>query len=224
MKKITKIILWIFLAIVFIATIVFSIYEKDNSNLFTMISGWISGIATIVLGLIAIFQNKYYKKVQDDLENRIDVIVENVIESSSDIEKNFMYRICNSTKTECCMCYLHIRSFNYLENPIFDIGIKQMTCPNQQVVIYDDIQPINKDPYGRSVLTKDNLINISVPLPKNFQEGDYKLEFYMENMVGQKFQKEIIVSLANNRTPNKCYNLRQKRSIKISENISKIKI
>lgn len=103
MKKIIKIILWIFLAIVFIATIVFSIYEKDNSNLFTMISGWISGIATIVLGIIAIFQNKYYKKVQDDLENRIDVIVENVIESSSDIEKNFMYRICDSTKTECCM-------------------------------------------------------------------------------------------------------------------------
>jgi len=217
MKRKTKIILWIMLVAVFIATIVCSIFIKDNSNLFTMISGWISGIATIVLGLIAVFQNKYYKKVQDDLESRIDVIVENVIDTSNSIEKNFMYRLCDSTKTKCCMYYLHIRSFNYLENPIFDIGIKQMICPDKQIVLYDNIQPINKDQYGRSVLTKDNLINISVPLPMNYLEGEYKLEFYMENMNGEKFKKEISISMANNRKPYQCYNLKQKRSIKINE-------
>lgn len=219
MKKKTKAFLWIVVVIVFIVTVVYSIFEKDNSNLFTIISGWISGIATIALGLIAVFQNKYYKKVQDDLENKVDVIVEKIIDSSDTIETNFMYRLCDSKDTECCAHYLHIRAFNYLENPIFNIEIKKMICPDQQVVKYDNNQPINNDQYGRSVLTKNNLINISVPLPMNYKEGKYKLYFYMENMNGQKFKKEVSISMANNRTPNKCYNLIQNRSIKINEQI-----
>lgn len=34
----------------------------ENANFYTAVSGWVSGVATIVLGAIAIFQNKKYEK------------------------------------------------------------------------------------------------------------------------------------------------------------------
>lgn len=38
---------------------------EDGANIFTTASGWISGIATIVLGVIALFVNAGYKKEND---------------------------------------------------------------------------------------------------------------------------------------------------------------
>lgn len=42
------------------------VFPGDNgANIFTTVSGWISGIATIVLGIIALFVNAGYKKEND---------------------------------------------------------------------------------------------------------------------------------------------------------------
>lgn len=42
-------------------------YKSEGANIFTAVSGWVSGIATIILGVIAVFQNKKYK----DENNRV---------------------------------------------------------------------------------------------------------------------------------------------------------
>ena len=44
-----------------------SIFYNAAPNVFTAISGWVSGIATIVLGCIAFWQNRQYKKDSDEL-------------------------------------------------------------------------------------------------------------------------------------------------------------
>ncbi len=214
-KKSKNILIIVFVFALFILSVLFSIIEKEKySNLFTIISGWISGVSTIILGLIAIFQNKYYKNIQEYIESRIDVIVENIIKSSESIEKNHMYRICDSEEIKCCMDCFIIRVFNYLENPILDIKIKQMVCPDKQIITYKN-QPINKDQFGRSVLVKNNFINFSVPLPNNYSEGEYQFEFYMQNMNGELFKKYVSICIARNITPNQCYNLKQSHSLKI---------
>ena len=54
---------WLIIGCLFVINIAFSfVYPKDYSNVFTSISGWVSGIATAVLGIIAVVQNERYEK------------------------------------------------------------------------------------------------------------------------------------------------------------------
>lgn len=65
-----------------IINITLSFIVKNNSNIFTAVSGWVSGIATIILGIIAVWQNKQYKSQNDktrllnDLKREVDLIDE----------------------------------------------------------------------------------------------------------------------------------------------------
>lgn len=79
---------WIFMVIVCVILCVVNIgfsYKfrgAEGSNVFTTISGWVSGIATIILGLIAVFQNKKYvlastkKEVKDAIQSEKVTLVE----------------------------------------------------------------------------------------------------------------------------------------------------
>ena len=64
--------LWIVLILISITccvlNIVYSCQIDDNSNLFTAISGWVSGIATAILGVIAVVQNRKYVLYSTKLE------------------------------------------------------------------------------------------------------------------------------------------------------------
>lgn len=40
-------------------------YKESGTNIFTAVSGWVSGIATIILGIVAVVQNKKYKEEND---------------------------------------------------------------------------------------------------------------------------------------------------------------
>lgn len=39
---------------------------SKGANIFTAISGWVSGVATVILGVVAVVQNKKYKEENDD--------------------------------------------------------------------------------------------------------------------------------------------------------------
>ncbi len=71
-KKCWKIIILILLAIIiFIANILILLFvDKDEgqSAWLTLFSGWVSGIATIALGFIAIIQDRKYKEDADEIE------------------------------------------------------------------------------------------------------------------------------------------------------------
>ena len=74
MKKSHKILIITFVFALMITNVIFAIIfmGSDGANIFTAISGWISGIATIVLGLIAFWQNQQYKKQNDAYQEKID--------------------------------------------------------------------------------------------------------------------------------------------------------
>lgn len=78
MKKSTKIILIIVSSLLIVASIITSIYfacksKGQNANLYTIISGWISGVATFVIGLLTLWlTNKIDKesKRKDDMRDK----------------------------------------------------------------------------------------------------------------------------------------------------------
>lgn len=74
MKKTVSIILIILTVLLMIVNFAFAIiFPGDSfSNIFATVSCWISGIATIVLGVIALHVNARYKKENDDYLSKQD--------------------------------------------------------------------------------------------------------------------------------------------------------
>ncbi|MBO4572994.1 MAG: hypothetical protein J5762_04440 [Clostridia bacterium] len=73
-----KTIIWIIILIAIIALIagnvLYAIYgcQENKSDLLTVISGWVSGIATIFLGIVALRQNEKYK---DDADKDKEILL-----------------------------------------------------------------------------------------------------------------------------------------------------
>ncbi|MEA5001605.1 MAG: hypothetical protein VB017_06955 [Endomicrobiaceae bacterium] len=79
MKKIFIIAVIIFIIIVGLLWNIYSAYiSGDNANIYTAISGWVSGLATIILGIIALVQNFIFKNTNEknaikyDLSNKLN--------------------------------------------------------------------------------------------------------------------------------------------------------
>lgn len=95
MKKNTKTFM-IFLAVIILAIInvVLSIIYRGDSgaNIFTAISGWISGLATIILGLIAFYQSKKYK-IENDRTIEAQNLLINKIKLENEKSNEISYRL-----------------------------------------------------------------------------------------------------------------------------------
>jgi hypothetical protein len=69
---------WIIILVLIIANFLL-LLSKDNmlGNILTIISGWISGIATIFIGIIATRQNKRYKLDTDEYNRKQEQLIKN---------------------------------------------------------------------------------------------------------------------------------------------------
>lgn len=105
--KIGMIAATIIVAVIFIINIIFSIIFRgeNGANIFTTISGWISGISTIVLGVIALYVNAQYKKDNDEYLKKQDELFWKS-EKKSSVE---LYR------DQIVKCYDRFLELNYLE-------------------------------------------------------------------------------------------------------------
>lgn len=74
MKKTVSITFIVITVLLMIVNFAFAIHfhGEEGTNIFTTASGWISGIATIALGAIALFVNAQYKKENDDYFRKQD--------------------------------------------------------------------------------------------------------------------------------------------------------
>ena len=97
----------IIVTVIFIINIILSIkFRGENgANIFTAISGWISGISTIVLGVIALYVNAQYKKDNDNYLKKQDELFWKS-EKKSAVE---LYR------DQIVKCYDRFLELNYLE-------------------------------------------------------------------------------------------------------------
>ncbi len=219
-KKKATIVFWIILAIVILAcigNIMYAIFAKSSktTNILTAISGWISGVATLVIGIIAYSQNKKYKEAEELKEKYADVIVESVWIDSIQIPQGQMIRqvLFKDVKKVSGNAF-YLRIFNYSDKPIFDIKIKSLKMGSDKFD-YDDVQPIYKDAYGRSFLSKDNSIVLLANIPKDaLRDNDCVLIIEMKNQYDEIYQKEICFKYGKTILPH-CYGLKQYKAVKI---------
>ncbi len=96
---------WLLIASIlfFVTNIVFSIIFRgsDGSNIFTAVSGWVSGVATIALGLIAVVQNRKYKEENDRFLSAQQKINSQLMQEQNDLSwRKIHYDIYNSYRRE----------------------------------------------------------------------------------------------------------------------------
>lgn len=94
---------WVIIIVAATINIVFaSVYGTQAPNIFTAVSGWVSGVATVALGIIAIVQNERYEKdnekyIQEQKELQQSIASENKqqnsfakrMQSINDLQKHF---------------------------------------------------------------------------------------------------------------------------------------
>lgn len=62
---------WFIITIIFVCSFLLLLLPDENkSNIISLVGAWISGIATLFIGIIATRQNKRYKKDSDDFNNK----------------------------------------------------------------------------------------------------------------------------------------------------------
>lgn len=108
----------------FIFAIIF--HGENGANIFTTVSGWVSGFATIVLGLIAIKINAKYKEENDEFLKKQEEM----------FWKNEKKTIVELYREQVIKCYNIFTMFNYaeilnqlianenkMESPIYNLSI-----------------------------------------------------------------------------------------------------
>ncbi len=195
MKKI-KIILAICCTIIamiinFIVAIVF--HGENGANIFTTVSGWVSGIATIALGVIAIKINAKYKEENDDFLKKQDEM----------FWKNEKKTIVELYREQVVKCYNNFTVFNYtdilnqlianenkIEAPIFNLSILSKIETEMHNMIftlsickyYFNFKKELFDSYGKYLTLLDEMVNNygDMIYNKHFEKGEKLQESYID--------------------------------------------
>lgn len=193
--------------------------KKDcRSDWLTLISGWVSGVSTLIVGIIAYKQSKHYKIDADAKDKFIDVVIESVKVVEHSLPYNVIGRKCVPQDSNLFGRYRFlITIFAYKDNPVFDITAEKTLKDNKLLVPYDLIQPIQKGDYGRTFLCKNEFMQLVAEIPKNDNlNGQYKIVLRFVNQYGDYFQKDICVQLRNDFS-HKVARVTQTKAILITE-------
>lgn len=195
--------IWIIMIVVgvilCVINIVFSCLFRgaDGANIFTAISGWISGVSTLIVGLITYRQSKKYKNDAEEKERFVDLVVESVKIVDHLLPANVIGRKCvPKDSTLYGRNRFLITLFAYQDNPIFDVSVEKTVKDGSILVQYDLIQPMQKGDYGRTFLSKNEFMQLTAEIPTQDNLcGQYTLFLRFKNHYGDIFQKEIYVRL-----------------------------
>ncbi len=180
-----------------VANICFSIkFDGKFGNLFTAISGWVSFLATVGIGIIAYLQNKYYQEEAEKHEKFVDVVVENVQVVNHLLVGNKLGR---SSVPKDIKLYgnerFYLSVFSY-DKPIFDCKITKCLKNGEILLVYDNIQPIRLDMYGKKTLLKNEMMNLTAEIPNGDDfTGKYVLQLEYKNQYGDTYTKDVIVNM-----------------------------
>lgn len=134
-KQIALIIVFIFIAILLVACNILLVFvwinDTNNQTLVaTIISGWVSGIATLVVGIIALLQTKKYNLLNDAFLKKQFTLEQckNIIQNRI-LFVNNVKAAAEKYMTKCNPGFMELELTNILNNPMgIDNYIKTRRC------------------------------------------------------------------------------------------------
>lgn len=183
--------------ILFCGNILYAIFAPESdlkASLLTTLSGWISGIATIVIGIIAALQSQKYNKDHEEQDRSVDLVVESMEIVSHGVPSNVLGQIYT---TQSCNAHISILLFNVTDKPVFNIKAVELIS-HESNIKYDLHDVLKKDMYGKSFLIKNEKFYLNVGYIKESCIGECTLKITFKNQYGDTYEKNISFWLENN--------------------------
>lgn len=113
------------------------IFPSIGANIFTAISGWVSGFATTILGFIAVWQNKQYKR-QGDKNRLLDAVKREV-----DLVDNIYYKYIESC--DSAILIFNVQRLKRQENDVYFDNLIEFQIALSKIIdlIYNKINTMN---------------------------------------------------------------------------------
>ncbi len=191
MKKIV----WIFGGLIITLGLVlpFCFVPCMNPNLATLISGIWSALATVTLGLIALWQNKKYKQLadqQNDLAFMPDLYISTALSdelaaASSIVSFSKVRGIIDDIETVTCQPI----NLWFLRGPILNLKVVEIQHREETWVC--------SDCYPKSFRDENKPIFFVFDIPKNYSKENESFTAVLEyeNVYGTRYQKKVPFSI-----------------------------
>lgn len=163
-----------------------------NSNLVSMISGLWSAVATVILGAIAVWQNKRYKQLSDEMQDAMNAPEFYIPTPANDIEKFSKLSFNVITGKGNAPCGLstgtgHENAFTFssIDKPIINLKPVFIMIDQKKEVI--SVQ----NNTGIDVFCSRDLFSIKISNCKAVTDGEHEMKVCInyENIYGTKYQK-----------------------------------
>lgn len=180
---------WLIISIALLLNIGLAVkYENDFPNVFTAISGWISAIATIILGCIAVWQNKRYKELSDEMTDLMlmpdfyppTAEAEKTLICGNDSYNQFIFELEENKPFK----EINKQGFALVRPPIVNLIISEISCCGVAFTYK------HKKEYSLYLPTTIGFF-IGFQLPSEYldHDNDYQIVFEYENSIGNKYIK-----------------------------------
>lgn len=179
-------ILFAILLLVIVSVVWINQVNEMTSNEASLRGGLLGAYATILLGLIAFYQNKRYKELADEMNDRTYMpeiykpssITESFESAVKDSKNIVRFGVDSKEETKQLDC----SSFGVLNSPIIDLSVKSVSNSKKTLQLV-----------GRkmSLYNKDVGFCVFLMLPLDFIEPNYEyfVTFEYENIYGTKYEK-----------------------------------
>ena len=192
---------WLIIIGLFVTNVICAIKSNNsNANLFTAISGWVSAIATVVLGCIAVWQNKRYKELSDNMTDLMimpDFFSPKAKGEQRKISGDQSYNQFEFALADDKSDFPMISSgmLVLINPPIINLKILKIKCSDKTI-------SYNQDD-GKSLFlpnTEGFSIKLQIPTEFTVVDNKYEITFEYENAYGNHYIKSGTFSINANAT------------------------
>lgn len=189
--------LFVFILLVILLLVIVSVVWIDKVNEMTsneasLRGGLLGAYATILLGLIAFYQNKRYKELADEMNDRTympelykAVVTNEQLSMPDKAAKNrVFFRVENEKSTKQLDC----GSFGVLNSPIIDFSVQSISNSEKAIKLVGEKASYYQGDVG---------FFIFLTLPSDFLKpsSEYSVVFEYENIYGTRYQKNASFTL-----------------------------
>ena len=169
--------------------------DTYSPNQASILGGILSAIATALLGIIAFWQNKRYKKLADDYNDKLSMpeifkaesLKERIEETTQATLNKYSFYSAASENRKIIDC----GSFSCINAPILNLYIESITYDGKKIQMKE---------VPHSLLSREASFNIALHIPKtdDSYNGQFSLLFIYENIYGVKYRKNTTFLYTNN--------------------------
>ena len=169
--------------------------DTYSPNQASILGGILSAIATALLGIVAFWQNKRYKQLADDYNDKLSMpeifkaesLKEKIEETTQATLNKYSFYSVASENGKLIDC----GSFSCINAPILNFYIESITYNGKKIQMKE---------VPHSLLSKEASFNICLHIPKtdSSYNGQFSLLFVYKNIYGVKYSKKASFLYTNN--------------------------